>query len=229
MEKEAQHLKEEAEIKFKARDFARALWLANLAGIQQYIAAYKVHVAAYKSTITTAFACKTNENTTNFTTVRVPDWYKVLEISDDDSFDVSIYTMNEHYKRMELLVHPDKNDSVAAEGAFKLVQDGLDVLSDPDMRKGFEIERNRSRAQLTSSGSTSSKQRNTKASSFYYDDQEETEDTWLFGEEEDAEEDLESETRSCPTCSYPCYVQTCKKECSSSVYCRNCDRIFIFS
>lgn len=76
----------------------------------------------------------------------------MLEISDDDLFDVSIDTINEHYKRMELLVHPDVNDSIAAEGAFKLVQDALDVLSDPDMRKGFEIERNRSRAQLTSSG-----------------------------------------------------------------------------
>lgn len=50
MEEEAQHLKEEAEIEFKACDLARALWLANLAqdmnpnlhGIQQYIAAYKV-------------------------------------------------------------------------------------------------------------------------------------------------------------------------------------------
>ncbi|KAI3922669.1 hypothetical protein MKW92_008746 [Papaver armeniacum] len=182
----------------------------NLHGIQQYIAAYKVHFAAYKSTITTVhFAYKVHFST-NFTQIRVPDWYR--------------------YKRMELLVHPDKNDSVAAEGAFKLVQDALDVLSDPDMRKGFEIERNRSRAQLTSSGSkTSSKQRNRKASCFYYDDQDETEDTWLFGEEEDAEEDIESETRPCPTCSYPGYVQTCKKECSSSVYCRNCDRIFIFS
>ncbi|KAI3908538.1 hypothetical protein MKX01_009340 [Papaver californicum] len=229
MEEEAQHLKDDAEIKFKAQDFARALWLANLAQ----------DINPNLCTITTTFACRTNENTTNFTKVRVSDWYGVLEISDDDSVDID--TIKKQYKRMELLVHPDKNDSVAAEGAFKLVQDALDILSDPDMRKGFEIERNRSRAQPTSSRSTPSKQGNTKPSfnrqranykagnsSSYYDDREEAEDTWLL-EEEDEEAEIKSETRPCPTSCYPCYVQTYKKVCSSVVYCRNCDRIIMFS
>ncbi|XP_026399490.1 dnaJ homolog subfamily C member 18-like [Papaver somniferum] len=172
MEEEAQFLRDDAEIKFKAQDFAGALWLANMAqdldpnlqGIQQYIAAYSVHVAAYESN-----------------------------------------TIKKQYKRMALLVHPDKNGSIAAESAFKLIQDANEILSDPITRMGFELKRNRSKpASPTPTASTSStkvsakpsvnrhddksKYKTGQSSSYYYDDCEYDEDTWP--DEEEDEEDF---------------------------------------
>ncbi|MCL7025347.1 hypothetical protein MKW94_017867 [Papaver nudicaule] len=141
--KEQEFLRDDAEIKFKEQDFAGALWLANMAadmhpdfpGIQQYIAAYSIHVAAYESTI------KHNN-------VRVPDWYRMLDIH-DDLYDVDIDTIKKQYKRMALLVHPDKNSSAAAESAFKLLQDALELLSDPEKRQIYEIKRYHSREEPT--------------------------------------------------------------------------------
>ncbi|MCL7025348.1 hypothetical protein MKW94_017868 [Papaver nudicaule] len=236
MKEKPQCLKEKAETKFKAQDFAGALKLAsaaqgkdpNLPGIQQYIAAYSVHVAVYESSITTTLA------------VRVPDWCGVLDIS-DNSFDTDM--IKKQYKRMALLVHPDKNDSVAAESAFKLVQDAFDILSDPDKRKGFEIERNRSRPQPTSSEPTSSTPRNTKPSvnvdnddckaghsSSYYDDWEAAEDTWLDEEEGyyEYEDIISGKVRLCPICGYPWYTKTDEKTRYSLLKCKDCDREFVF-
>ncbi|KAI3922670.1 hypothetical protein MKW92_008747 [Papaver armeniacum] len=176
-EAEAQFLKEDAEVKFSERDYSGALWLANMAqdtfpnlhGIQQYIAAYRVHVAAYESKITTIVASRTNDPNTpwnhKFSEVSLPDWYRVLDISDYDvdncvGPDMIPDMIKKQYKRLALLLHPDKNSSVAAESAFKLVQEAVDVLSDPDKRMGFNIKRTRSRAMQehwapTSSASTS--------------------------------------------------------------------------
>ncbi|KAI3962161.1 hypothetical protein MKW98_005792 [Papaver atlanticum] len=173
-EQDAQFLKDDAEIKFNQPDFSGALWLANMAqdiapnlhGIQKYIAAYRVHIAAYESQITTIVASRTNGANTpwnnKFSEVSIPDWYGVLDISDEvvDCVDLLDMIIKKQYKRMALLLHPDKNSSVAGESAFKLVQEAVDVLSDPDKRMGFNIKRTRSRAMQeqpapTSSASTS--------------------------------------------------------------------------
>ncbi|KAI3880072.1 hypothetical protein MKX03_003893 [Papaver bracteatum] len=248
MEEEAQFLRDDAELKFKAQDFAGALWLANMAqdldpnlnGIQQYIAAYSVHVAAYESSITTFVTSRTTQNTIKYTKVKVPDWYTMLEIF-DDSADTD--TIKKQYKRMALLFHPDKNGSIAAESAFKLIQDANEILSDPTTRMGFELKRNLSKPSPTPTESTSSTKASTKpyvnrhddkskyksgqSSSYYYDDCEYAEDTWP--DEEEDEEDVKYEIKPCPTCCYPCYAQTYERMCSSILTCKHCVRKFMFS
>ncbi|MCL7021528.1 hypothetical protein MKW94_008167 [Papaver nudicaule] len=129
--KEQEFLRDDAEIKFKEQDFAGALWLANMAADMNM----GIHVAAYESTI------KHNN-------VRVPEWYRMLDIH-DDLYDVDIDTIKKLYKRMALLVHPDKNSSAAAESAFKLLQDALELLSDPEKRQIYEIKRYHSREEPT--------------------------------------------------------------------------------
>ncbi|KDP36413.1 hypothetical protein JCGZ_08682 [Jatropha curcas] len=62
-------------------------------------------------------------------------WYEILAIKD---FNVDADTIKNHYRRMALMVHPDKNPSVAAEGAFKLIKSALDVLGNPVRRKAYD-------------------------------------------------------------------------------------------
>ncbi|KAL5209875.1 hypothetical protein ABZP36_005498 [Zizania latifolia] len=54
------------------------------------------------------------------------DWYSILsvETSADDE------TLKKQYRKLVLQLHPDKNKSVGAEGAFRLVQEAWTVLSD---------------------------------------------------------------------------------------------------
>nr|XP_034570545.1 protein transport protein sec31-like [Setaria viridis]TKV92822.1 hypothetical protein SEVIR_9G185900v2 [Setaria viridis] len=81
----------------------------GLPGTAQIVAAYDVHAAAARR--------------------RPPDsWYAVLDlhpagptITHDD--------VKRQYRRLCLLVHPDKNPCAAADGAFKLVQAAWDALS----------------------------------------------------------------------------------------------------
>uniref|UniRef100_K4AK53 J domain-containing protein n=1 Tax=Setaria italica TaxID=4555 RepID=K4AK53_SETIT len=81
----------------------------GLPGTAQIVAAYDVHAAAARR--------------------RPPDsWYAVLDlhpagptITHDD--------VKRQYRRLCLLVHPDKNPCPAADGAFKLVQAAWDALS----------------------------------------------------------------------------------------------------
>ncbi|WRX13998.1 DnaJ domain - like 10 [Theobroma cacao] len=60
--------------------------------------------------------------------------YSILFIEDCSSVDAA--TIKKHYKEVVLLVHPDKNDSVAAEGAFKIVHQAWEILlSDHNKRR----------------------------------------------------------------------------------------------
>ncbi|KAJ4708916.1 DnaJ [Melia azedarach] len=84
----------------------------HLPNIEEYFTAYKVHeLAAKKST-----------------------WYELLAITDPE-VDTSI--IRRQYKRLALMLHPDKNPSVAADGAFKLIQSALDVLTNPEKREVY--------------------------------------------------------------------------------------------
>ncbi|KAF8722252.1 hypothetical protein HU200_022561 [Digitaria exilis] len=77
-----------------------ALRLApGLPGTAQIVAAYDVHAAAAAR--------------------RPPDWYAVLGLRPPG---VTHDDVKRHHRRLCLLVHPDKNPSAAADGAFKLVQ-----------------------------------------------------------------------------------------------------------
>jgi DnaJ-domain-containing protein 1 len=63
-------------------------------------------------------------------------WYKVLGVQQTGSDQA---TIKKQYKKMALLVHPDKNKSVAAESAFKFVKQAWDVLSDPEKKKDYDF------------------------------------------------------------------------------------------
>ncbi|CAA0814253.1 Domain of unknown function (DUF3444 [Striga hermonthica] len=55
------------------------------------------------------------------------DWYEILQV--DKLADV--LTVKKHYRRLALILHPDKNRFPGAEGAFKLIGEANMILSDP--------------------------------------------------------------------------------------------------
>ncbi|XP_050128175.1 uncharacterized protein LOC126604892 [Malus sylvestris] len=66
-----------------------------------------------------------------------PDWYAVL-LSDRRSDDLD--HIKKSYRRLALLLHPDKNKYAYAEHAFKLVADAWAVLSDPAKKQIYDNE-----------------------------------------------------------------------------------------
>lgn len=65
------------------------------------------------------------------------DWYGVLGVnpSDDDE------TVRKHYRKLALMLHPDKNKSVGADGAFKLLSEAWSLLSDKVKRLAYNQRR----------------------------------------------------------------------------------------
>ncbi|KAJ0966062.1 hypothetical protein J5N97_027200 [Dioscorea zingiberensis] len=145
---EAEKAKAKAEEKFKAKDYEGAKRMAlkaqsmdaSLPGLQQILAAYDVHIAA---------ASKKNGRV---------DWHAVLGVELSTDFK----TIEKKYKKLRFLTHPDKNPSVAADGAFKLVVKAWETISASKMRNGSEGPDDSS---TTSASSSSSSKPNTKAGS----------------------------------------------------------------
>ncbi|XP_077249873.1 uncharacterized protein LOC143889513 [Tasmannia lanceolata] len=67
------------------------------------------------------------------------DWYAILQLN-PTSNDLEI--MKRHYRRLVLLLHPDKNKLVGADKAFQLVIDAWNVLSDPYKRGLYDEQNN---------------------------------------------------------------------------------------
>ncbi|KAK1394272.1 hypothetical protein POM88_013328 [Heracleum sosnowskyi] len=120
---EALRAQEIAEKKFKNRDFAGAKKLAlkaqnlypPLEGISQMLSTFDVHIAAE-----TRVAGEI-------------DWYGVLGITptaDDD-------TIRKQYQKLVLLLRPDKNKSVGADGAFRIILEAWNLLSDKAKRLAY--------------------------------------------------------------------------------------------
>uniref|UniRef100_A0A7N0VBC9 J domain-containing protein n=1 Tax=Kalanchoe fedtschenkoi TaxID=63787 RepID=A0A7N0VBC9_KALFE len=61
--------------------------------------------------------------------------YKVLGVEDVKASGAEI---KKRFRKMSLMVHPDKNGSVAAEEAFKHVWNALEVLSDDKKRLAYD-------------------------------------------------------------------------------------------
>lgn len=65
------------------------------------------------------------------------DWYGVLGVnpSDDD------ITIKKSYRKLALMLHPDKNKSVGADGAFKIISQAWSLLSDQSKRLAYNLKR----------------------------------------------------------------------------------------
>ncbi|KAJ6705096.1 hypothetical protein OIU79_009907 [Salix purpurea] len=125
---EATRAKEIAEKKFSAKDIVGAKKFAlkaqnlypGLKGIPQMIATLDVYVAA--------------ENKIN----GEADWYGILGAdprADDDA-------VRKHYRKLALMLHPDKNKSIGADGAFKFISEAWSLLSDKNKRMAYDQRRN---------------------------------------------------------------------------------------
>nr|CAD1820187.1 unnamed protein product [Ananas comosus var. bracteatus] len=124
---EALRAKEMAERKFNSRDIKAARKFAlkaqnlfpDLEGITQMVATLDVYLAA---------EAKINgEN----------DWYSILflnALADEDA-------VKKQYKKLALQLHPDKNKSIGAEGAFKLISEAWSVLSDNNKKTIYDQKR----------------------------------------------------------------------------------------
>ncbi|CAK7336728.1 unnamed protein product [Dovyalis caffra] len=125
---QALRVKEIAEKKFTERDIAGARRFAlkaqklypALDGLPQLLATLDVHLAA--------------DNRTN----GLVDWYRVLDVepsADDD-------TIRRHFRKLALILHPDKNKAVGADGAFKIISEAWNLLSNKDRRIAYDQKRN---------------------------------------------------------------------------------------
>eukprot|EP01018_Ginkgo_biloba_P029702 Gb_00839 [translate_table: standard] len=93
----------------------------SLEGLSQIMAILEVHLAAEK---------KVNGEM---------DWYGILQL---DDFMAEDSVVKKQYRKLALLLHPDKNKSVGAEGAFKLIVEAWGVLSDKVRRAIYDHRRN---------------------------------------------------------------------------------------
>ncbi|KAI3762507.1 hypothetical protein L1987_52937 [Smallanthus sonchifolius] len=120
---EAMRAKAIAEKKLADKDFTGAKKFTlksqtlypELDGISQMLMALNVYIASER---------KINGES---------DWYAVLGVkpSDDDE------TIRKQYRKLVLMLHPDKNKSVGADGAFKIVSEGWGLLSDKCKRSAY--------------------------------------------------------------------------------------------
>ncbi|XP_021905714.1 uncharacterized protein LOC110820533 [Carica papaya] len=125
---EAIRAKELSEKKFTENDIAGAKKWAlkaqklypNLDGLSQLIATFDVYVSAQQ---------KKNG---------VVDWYGVLGV--EPSADNE--TIKKRYHTLALFLHPDKNRSIGAEGAFSLLSEGWNLLSDKAKRIAYDQKQN---------------------------------------------------------------------------------------
>ncbi|XP_047972119.1 uncharacterized protein LOC125214930 [Salvia hispanica] len=122
---EAVRAKEIAERLFSERDMKGAKKLAlkaqnlypELEGISQMVMTLEIYIAAEEE--------KLNGES---------NWYGVLgltPLADDDS-------IKKQYRKLALQLHPDKNRSVGAEGAFQFIAQAWNLLSDKSMRTAYD-------------------------------------------------------------------------------------------
>ncbi|KAK4792743.1 hypothetical protein SAY86_023178 [Trapa natans] len=125
---EALKAKEIAEKRFADRDFsgaksyalkAKTLW-PELDGISQMVATFEVY---------TASALRVNGEI---------DHYSILGLKPA----ADKHAVKRQYRKLAVLLHPDKNKCVGADGAFKLVSDAWTLLSDSSRRSFYDLKRN---------------------------------------------------------------------------------------
>ncbi|KAK6286852.1 hypothetical protein POUND7_013031 [Theobroma cacao] len=126
---EALKAKEIAEKRFCERDFAGAKNYAlkakslypGLEGISQMVSTFEVYVAS---------ETKCNGEI---------DYYSILGLKPSADKEA----VKKQYRKMAVLLHPDKNKCVGADGAFKLVSEAWTSLSDRIKKGSYDIKRNK--------------------------------------------------------------------------------------
>lgn len=128
----AERAKVAAEEYFKSGNIDRAIQQGfaaldlnpNLRIVQKYIAAYLIH--KFASMLSLCQKMKVDDTKVLYSILFIEDCSAVVDAA----------TIRKHYKEVVLLVHPDKNDSVAADGAFKIVRQAWEtLLSDHNKRR----------------------------------------------------------------------------------------------
>ncbi|XVE57371.1 hypothetical protein DITRI_Ditri04bG0086200 [Diplodiscus trichospermus] len=123
-EQEAQRLKALAETKYKNSNLKSALKHAkkahrlcpNLEGISSMLTAFKILRVAFEANAS-------------------PDWYKILQVEPFSH----INSIKKQYRKLALILHPDKNPYLGCEDAFKLVGEGFRIFSDKIRRKEYDM------------------------------------------------------------------------------------------
>ncbi|CAL9200239.1 unnamed protein product [Musa hybrid cultivar] len=125
---EAIRAREVAEKKMQSRDFIGALKISRkaqhlfpeLENISQMLTVCEVHCSA---------DAKINGEM---------DWYGILQVEPtaDDS------SIKKQYRKLALLLHPDKNQFAGAEAAFKLIGEAHKILSDRLTRQHYDVKMN---------------------------------------------------------------------------------------
>ncbi|WCJ36449.1 DNAJ heat shock N-terminal domain-containing protein [Euphorbia peplus] len=124
---EASMVKMMAEKKFVERDVAGAKKLAlkaqslfpDLDGLSQFLATLDVYIASEQ---------RINGEI---------NWYRVLGVEPFAADDI----IRRHYRKLALILHPDKNKSVGAEGAFKILSEAWGLLCDKPQRSAYDQKR----------------------------------------------------------------------------------------
>ncbi|KAI4364582.1 hypothetical protein MLD38_020655 [Melastoma candidum] len=123
---EALRAKDIAETRMQKNDFTGALRIAQkaqhlfpeLANMAHMLAVCEVHCSAQKK----AFGSEV-------------DWYAILQVEKT----VDETTLKKQFRKLALLLHPDKNKFPAAEAAFKLIGEANRVLSDWESRSSYDV------------------------------------------------------------------------------------------
>ncbi|MCL7022867.1 hypothetical protein MKW94_007868 [Papaver nudicaule] len=131
---EAIRAKELAEKKMSSKDFAGARKMIikaqklypSLENITQMLCVCEVHCSA---------ECRVQGLD--------PDWYTILQI-EQTADDLSI---KKQYRKLALLLHPDKNKFPGAEAAFKLISEAQNLLNDRIARQTYDWRRMTMRAE----------------------------------------------------------------------------------
>ncbi|KAL1820686.1 hypothetical protein ACET3Z_015555 [Daucus carota] len=121
---EATRAKDIAERRFLAKDIAGAKKFAlkaqnlypQLDGITQLLATLDIYIYS--------------ENKIN----GEPDWYGVLGVNPLDTEDA----IRKQYRKLALMLHPDKNKAKGADGAFNLISQAWSLLSDKAKRSAYD-------------------------------------------------------------------------------------------
>ncbi|XP_042002060.1 uncharacterized protein LOC121751389 isoform X2 [Salvia splendens] len=126
---EAIRAKEIAEKKMQSNDFEGTHKIAlkgknlypKLENITQMLSICDVHCSAQKMVLGSE-----------------KDWYGILQVkkSDDEA------AIKKQYRRLALILHPDKNQFPGAEGAFKLICEANALLSDPAKKSAYDSKMN---------------------------------------------------------------------------------------